>query len=413
MSLKEKGFTISIWADIHEVRDQLKNVTPREIIQALGKDGWTEELKRSASRGFSKNQNGQRRYLAIHYHPRKTYNVGYLSKLLEQEAGWSESGLRQLGLIKASGFFGTILHNPLILVLTLKQVIQQKEIQMGPLDEYIRKELNEHATKIGKLFEGSDVMAIFGPIIPGLEIEVRNAVKSFEDHNSSLVIVLDTIGGIVEVVERMVNVIRTHYNKVAFIVPNRAMSAGTVFVMSGDRILMDFFSCLGPIDPQLDRGDGGLIPALAYLNQYERLIKKSKCQDLTTAEVVLLNKLDLGELYKFEQAKELSMELLIEWLSQYKFKDWKKTEIRKKLVTPEMRRKRAKKIAKKLSDNNHWHSHGRGIHMKILIDELNLKIEDYSEIPELDSLVRAYYNLLKDYIMREDRVGIVHTKEYF
>lgn len=82
------------------VRDQLKNVTPREIIQALGKDGWAEELKRSGARGFSKKQNGQRRYLTIHYHSGKTYNMGFLSKLLEQEAGWSESDLRRLKLIK-------------------------------------------------------------------------------------------------------------------------------------------------------------------------------------------------------------------------------------------------------------------------------------------------------------------------
>ena len=40
------------------------------------------------------------------------------------------------------------------------------------------------------------------------------------------------------------------------------------------------------------------------------------------ADITLLNKLDLGELYQFEQARELSHELLTNWLSTYKFKDW-------------------------------------------------------------------------------------------
>ena len=34
--------------------------------------------------------------------------------------------------------------------------------------------------------------------------------------------------------------------------------------MSGDAIFMDYFSVLGPIDPQLPKGDT-MVPALGYL----------------------------------------------------------------------------------------------------------------------------------------------------
>ncbi|TVS12954.1 MAG: hypothetical protein EA424_22065 [Planctomycetaceae bacterium] len=54
----------------------------------------------------------------------------------------------------------------------------------------------------------------------------------------SLLIVLDTAGGIIEVVERMVNTIRHHCEDVTMVIPRRAMSAGTVLAMSGDRIMM-------------------------------------------------------------------------------------------------------------------------------------------------------------------------------
>ncbi len=48
----------------------------------------------------------------------------------------------------------------------------------------------------------------------------------------------------------MVSVMRKHYKEVSFIVPSHAYSAGTVLVLSGDKIYMDYYSVLGPIDPQ-------------------------------------------------------------------------------------------------------------------------------------------------------------------
>ena len=74
-------------------------------------------------------------------------------------------------------------------------------------------------------------------------------------------------------VERMVNTIRHHYAEVYFVVPDRAMSAGTIFAMSGDKIFMSYFSVLGPIDPQIEK-DGRLVPALSYLSRFQRLCKR-------------------------------------------------------------------------------------------------------------------------------------------
>ena len=275
----------------------------------------------------------------------------------------------------------------------------------------IRQQLNEHAIEIGDNLK-ADVMAIASPILPGLEVSVRDAVELCSPRKKALAIVVETNGGIVEVVERMVDTIRYYYPEVIFVIPNRAMSAGTLFVMSGDRILMDFFSCLGPIDPQIEKDDK-LVPALSYLNQFERLNEKSQEGSLTTAEYALLDKLDLGELYQFEQARALSKELLVKWLSQYKFKNWCITETRKIKVTDDMKKERAGEIAEILSQNDHWHSHGRGINMRTLIDELNVQIEDYSTINGLGQLIKEYYELLQDYMNREQLISFVHTTEYF
>ena len=81
------------------VRDQLKNVTAGELIQALKRDGWEEKDKRGGTRGFWKNENGRRRYAVIHYHPKKTYSTRFFG-YIEQTIGWTPSDLRRLKLIK-------------------------------------------------------------------------------------------------------------------------------------------------------------------------------------------------------------------------------------------------------------------------------------------------------------------------
>lgn len=283
---------------------------------------------------------------------------------------------------------------------------------MRPLDDYIKNQLNKHLEEIETILN-ADGLTVISPILPGLDIRVRDVIEDITpDKKEALVIIHDTPGGVVEVVARMVETIRHFYPEVIFIIPDRAMSAGTIFTLSGNRILMDYFSCLGPIDPQIEKG-GVLVPALSYLNQFERLNQKAEQGKLTSAEYALLSKLDLGELYQFVQARELSTELLIEWLSNYKFKHWTHTETKKLPVTQEMKKERAKQIATDLSNNERWHSHGRGIDMKTLTEELNLKIEDYTTIPKLGPIVREYFELLRDYMYREKITSFVHTRRFF
>ncbi len=280
-----------------------------------------------------------------------------------------------------------------------------------PLDDHIRGQLTLHLEKIGTALT-ADVVAIVSPILPGLELRLRDAIDVFTTKRDSVTVILDTPGGVVEVVERMVTALRHFYRDLTVIVPDRAMSAGTIFALSADRIMMDYLSSLGPIDPQIER-DGKLVPALSYLNQFERLNNKAQAGALTTAEYALVSKLDLGELYQFEQARELSIELLIKWLSSYKFKNWIRTEIRQLEVSPEMKEERANEIAALLNNPERWHSHGRAIDMKTLQEEVGLKIDNLADNPDLHKDIRDYFELLKDYMQREQLISFIHTREYF
>ena len=261
----------------------------------------------------------------------------------------------------------------------------------------------------------ADVIAFVGSILSGIEEvfrdEVEAAVTSSVEKTGKIVVILETDGGYIEIAERIAKTLRHHYSRVEFVVPNFAMSAGTVLVMSGDAIHMDYFSILGPIDPQVGHADGRQVPALGYLAQYNKLIEKADQGTLNTAELtILIEKFDQAELDKYEKARKLSISLLQEWLVKYKFKDWNKTQEKGRGVTNQLRKSRATAIAKKLSNPDHWHSHGRGISMEVLRRDLKLRIEDFGENNDLRDVIRVYCKLMRDYMIRLRHRGVLHRR---
>ena len=169
--------------------------------------------------------------------------------------------------------------------------------------------------------------------------------------------------------------------------------------MSGNKIYMDYSSALGPIDPQVMAPDGsGYVAALGYLDKVQELTAKTS---LTPADVVFLRGLDLAKLALYEQARDLSIDLLKQWLVKYKFAEWTlhRTTNPGTPVIKEEKEQRAEEIAKALSDNRRWHSHGRALNPAKL-RELRLDIDDYSNDPELRSEIRGYSDLLTTYTER-------------
>ncbi len=255
----------------------------------------------------------------------------------------------------------------------------------------------------------ADVLTYIGQILPRTDDFIRQAVEQ-RKCRCSLAVILETGGGYIEVTQRIVTTLREHYETVEFYVPNFAYSAGTVLVMAGDAIHMDYYSVLGPIDPQISRAGQESVPALGYLAWYERLINKSKAGTLTTAELsFLVQNFDAAELYRYEQARNLSITLLKEWLVRWKFKNWRQTETRKMQVTRTMKEKRAEEIAEVLNDTTRWHSHTRGISMEVLRSDLNLKIDDFRQNQAVGPKIRNYYQMLSDHMVRQGTRGVVHT----
>jgi len=270
--------------------------------------------------------------------------------------------------------------------------------------------------QLAKLFK-ADVIVLKSALRPPVDDAIKDEIEELKTRKSSkdkLVVILETNGGFVETVERIVSVFRRHYDTVEFVVPNYAYSAGTILVMSGDEIHMDYYSVLGPIDPQVESGDG-YVPGMGYLAKFEELKAiindPAKPPDTTRAELnYLVGKFDPAKLFWIEQSIEHSKQLLREWLPKYKFKSWTIKETSGGPVTAQDREQRADAIATCLGDAKTWHSHGRGVTIRELAgDAIKLKINNYADDAKLYSAISHYYGLVIDYMRKRGMTAALHS----
>ncbi len=253
-----------------------------------------------------------------------------------------------------------------------------------------------------------DCIFVKSGLVKPLDNEFRYIIEGIKQDNheqqkpeqKKLIVILETTGGYMETVERLVSVMRKNYKHVSFIIPDYAYSAGTVLALSGNSIYMDYYSVLGPIDPQF-----GGAPGYGYLEKYRELKKTiNEAEDIGDVKAehsYLINKFDPASLFVVEQAIQHGITLVMEWLPKYKFKDWKTTETNQTPVTLKIKKDRAEAIATTLGNATKWHSHGRGIGMEDLRGEdIKLLINDFGVNDKLNMMVRNYHGLAIDYTAR-------------
>jgi ClpP class serine protease len=86
--------------------------------------------------------------------------------------------------------------------------------------------------------------------------EILEGVKG-----DSIDIFLHTAGGYVDAVEKFITVLRYLKPDYRVIIPSWAKSGGTLIALSSKKILLGVNSEMGPVDPQIDLPDYGLVPA--------------------------------------------------------------------------------------------------------------------------------------------------------
>lgn len=227
----------------------------------------------------------------------------------------------------------------------------------------------------------------------------QKMVNSIPEHIKEIDILLVTPGGSAQQVAKFVDKLRPRFEKVSFIIPNVAMSAGTIFVMSGNEIIMDPQSYIGPIDPQIPNRDGAYIPAQAILTLVEDIQQRGQTQidqgkSPQWTDLQLLRQTDARDIGNAINASKYSIDLVTEYLYLYKFADWNVHASTGNPVTPEEKKARSKEIAELLCAHSLWKSHGRGINRHDVKNTCRIEITHTETIQGLERATRRFWAFL-------------------
>lgn len=226
---------------------------------------------------------------------------------------------------------------------------------------------------------------------------------------------LATPGGSAEQVTQFVEALRNRFTGVDFLIPYKAMSAGTLWALSGDHIWMDSRAFLGPIDPQVPSKDGRLVPAQALLTLLAEIQKKgeeARKNGLNPpwSDMMLLRELDPRQLGAAISASQYSITMAKTYLMNYKFKGWAQHSSTKQPVTPKDREDRARWVAEGLCSHDKWKAHGHAISREVLFQELKVAI-DHPAAP-LERAMRRLWALLYYTFDKTNSAKIIFSQRY-
>lgn len=133
----------------------------------------------------------------------------------------------------------------------------------------------------------------------------------------SIDVLLHSPGGRPDATERIVEILRSTFDEVHFLIPHSAYSAATMLALSGDTITLHPHATLGPIDPQIDG-----VPARLIKKGFEKVrdLLASQGPEMLPAYIPLIEKYSLDLLEVCEDSEKLSRDLVSDWLFRYMLK---------------------------------------------------------------------------------------------
>nr|WP_295869819.1 hypothetical protein [uncultured Chitinophaga sp.] len=208
-------------------------------------------------------------------------------------------------------------------------------------------------------------------------------------------IILATPGGSAEQVQKFVDKLRPRFQTVNFIIPDAAMSSGTIWAMSGNEIVMTKNSYIGPIDPQIPNREGRYVPAQSILAFLEDIRVRgnealSQGRQPNWLDLQLLHRIDHKDIGAAHLGSRYSIELVKTYLANYKFSTWNHHSNGVPVADNE-KEQRALEIATKLCDSAVWKSHARGITREVAWSLCQIKIKHSETIPNFDRAIRRFW----------------------
>lgn len=234
--------------------------------------------------------------------------------------------------------------------------------------------------------------------------------------DSAIDVFLATPGGSAEQVTQFVDALRPRFASVDFLIPYKAMSAGTLWTLSGDNIWMDERASLGPIDPQVTSRDGTWVPAQSLITLLMR-IEEDGAEALANGgqpawtHLQIVNAMDYAQLGAAYNHSEYSIDMATKFLELYKFKGWVRRSSGA-AVTPEDRHERADKIARQLCAHDRWKAHGHALKRDIITQELQIQISKPEAVPGLERAIRRLWALCVYVFDKTKTAKLIISKDY-
>lgn len=223
-----------------------------------------------------------------------------------------------------------------------------------------------------------DVISITEEDIQGF-MEVVHGLR-----NKDLDLIIHSPGGSPVATEAIVKYLRQKFTHIRVIVPQGAMSAGTMLACAGNRIVMGKHSSLGPIDPQFILsthipGAMRMVPAQAILDQFD--LAKKECRDNQNLGpwLPILSQYGPGLLVECKNAIALSRRLVRDWLAQYMFHGTRRASYT------------ASFVARRLAAHRDHKSHARHLDREDC-KKIGLIIDDLEQDQTLQDLVLSVFH---------------------
>lgn len=212
--------------------------------------------------------------------------------------------------------------------------------------------------------------------------------------NKGVDVILYSPGGLPDAADSIVQILRSKFEHIRFIIPSVAKSAATMIALSGQELAMEHNAELGPIDPQFrfvkPDTTSVIAPAQAIIDQFE------KAQDIIgkdpkklAAWIPILQQYGPSLYQQCLNAIELSKRYVFEWLKTGMFKPQDNTG--PSVAASEAA---AKKVVDYLGDHNQFKSHGARIGFRELQKQgVPVKILN-EDRPLYEAVMTVYHALL-------------------
>lgn len=215
------------------------------------------------------------------------------------------------------------------------------------------------------------------------------------DKSKGLDLILHTPGGDAAATESIGNYLRKVFgNDIRAIVPQIAMSGGTILTCIAKEIVMGKHSSIGPIDPQI-----GGIPAYGIIQEFEKAKEEiSKNPNSIPIWQVILSKYHPALVEQCYKAIDLSQDMAKKWLQDGDM-----------LPNDSEKDKKIAKILKYLNNNQDTKLHSRHIDA-LKAKEIGLNVIDLESNDKLQDAVLSIHHCYMHTFSNSNAVKIIESQ---